>query len=92
VTERAQIVEFIFKDEAFKFETLRAAGFAGDAGADIGEVIATTSRISEGDEEGWTSEWRATAERIAKRGETWRPSSAEDDMNALIAAQKALAR
>ena len=29
---------------------------------------------------------------LAKRGETWRPSSAEDDMNALIAAQKALAR
>lgn len=42
-------MEFIFKDEAFKFETLRAAGFAGDAGADIGEVIATTSRIVEGD-------------------------------------------
>ena len=69
MAERAQFVEFVFKDEAFKFETLRAAGFAGDAGADIGEVIATTSRISEGDEEGWTSEWRATAERIAKRGE-----------------------
>ena len=62
-------MEFIFKDEAFKFETLRAAGFAGDAGADIGEVIATTSRICEGDEEGWTNEWRATAERIAERGE-----------------------
>jgi hypothetical protein len=45
-------VEFIFKDEAFKFETLRAAGFAGDAGADIGEVIATTSQIAEGDEQG----------------------------------------
>jgi pimeloyl-ACP methyl ester carboxylesterase len=70
VTGRAQIVEFIFKDEAFKFETLRAAGFAGDAGADIGEVIATTSRISGGDEEGWTNEWRATAERTAERGET----------------------
>jgi hypothetical protein len=62
-------MEFIFKDEAFMFETLRAAGFAGDAGADIGEVIATTSRISEGDEEGWTNEWRATAERTAERGE-----------------------
>jgi hypothetical protein len=70
VAERAQAMEFIFKDEAFKFETLRAAGFAGDAGADIGEVIATTSRISEGDEEGWTNEWRATAERTAERGET----------------------
>jgi hypothetical protein len=31
-------VEFIFKDEAFKFETLRAAGFARDAGADIGKA------------------------------------------------------
>src|ERR1035441_1828080 len=63
-------MEFIFKDEAFKFETLRAAGFAGDAGADIGEVIATTSQIVEGDEQGWTNAWRATAERIAERGET----------------------
>jgi pimeloyl-ACP methyl ester carboxylesterase len=62
-------VEFIFKDEAFKFETLRAAGFAGDAGADIGEVIATTSQIAEGDEQGWTDAWRATAERTAERGE-----------------------
>ena len=29
---------------------------------------------------------------FAKRGEAWRPSNAEDDMNALIAAQKALAQ
>jgi hypothetical protein len=29
---------------------------------------------------------------FAKRGETWRPSSAEDDMNALIAAKEALAQ
>ncbi len=61
--------EFIFKDEAFKFETLRAAGFAGDAGADIGEVIVTTAQIPEGDEDAWTVAWRSTAERIAERGE-----------------------
>ena len=29
---------------------------------------------------------------FAKRGEAWRPSNAEDDMNALIAAEKALAQ
>jgi len=29
---------------------------------------------------------------FAKRGEAWRPSNAEGDMNALIAAEKALAR
>src|ERR1700722_16796557 len=62
-------MDFIFKDEAFKFETLRAAGFAGDAGADIGEVIVTTAQIPEGDEDAWTAAWRSTAERIAERGE-----------------------
>jgi pimeloyl-ACP methyl ester carboxylesterase len=63
------MMEFIFKDEAFKFETLRAAGFTVDAGADIGEVIVTTARIPEGDEDAWTAAWRTTAERIAKRGQ-----------------------
>jgi hypothetical protein len=29
---------------------------------------------------------------FAKRGEAWRPSNAQDDMNALIAAEKALAQ
>jgi hypothetical protein len=62
-------MDFIFKDEAFKFETLRAAGFAGDAGADIGEVIVTTAQIPEGDEDAWTAAWRSTAERVAERGE-----------------------
>lgn len=64
------VVEFIFNDEAFKFETLRAAEFAGDAGADVGAdvgaVIATTSQIAEGDEQGWTNAWRATADRTAE--------------------------
>jgi pimeloyl-ACP methyl ester carboxylesterase len=62
-------MKFIFKDEAFKFETLRAAGFTVDAGADIGEVIVTTARIPEGDEDAWTAAWRTTAERTAKRGQ-----------------------
>lgn len=62
-------MEFIFKDEAFKFETLRAAGFAADSGADIGEVIVTTAQIPEGDEDAWTAAWKATAERTAQRAE-----------------------
>ncbi|OBB93654.1 alpha/beta fold hydrolase [Mycolicibacterium peregrinum] len=62
-------MEFIFKDDAFKFETLRAAGFAPDAGADIGEVVATTALIPEGDEEAWTRAWTSLADRIAMRGE-----------------------
>jgi hypothetical protein len=39
-----------------------------------------------------TAHGAGRAIEFPKRGETWRPSSAEDDMNALIAAQKALAR
>lgn len=62
-------MEFIFTDEAFKFETLRAAGFAADAGSDIGEVVVTTAQIPEGDEDAWTAAWKATAERTAQRGE-----------------------
>ncbi|MET0455218.1 MAG: alpha/beta fold hydrolase [Mycobacterium sp.] len=79
-------MDFIFKDRAFKFETLRAAGFAGDAGADIGEVVATTARIPDGDEDAWTSSWRATAVRTARRGEE---SLAADD---LVSAREAFLR
>jgi dienelactone hydrolase len=62
-------MRFIFEDEAFEFEALHVAGLAGDAGADIGEVLATTAQIGEGDEDGWAAAWRATAERTARRGE-----------------------
>lgn len=57
-------MESISTDEAFKFETLRTVGFAGDAG----EAIATTAQIPEGDEDAWTRAWQATAERTAARG------------------------
>ncbi|HYO03888.1 MAG TPA: hypothetical protein VET27_19285, partial [Mycobacterium sp.] len=62
-------VQFTVQDEAFAFEALRAAGFAGDGGADIGEVLATTARIPDGHEDAWTAAWRTTAVRIARRGE-----------------------
>ncbi len=39
-----------------------------------------------------TAHGAGRAIEFAKRGETWRPSNAEDDMNALIAAEKALAQ
>ncbi|MFJ9458361.1 alpha/beta hydrolase family protein [Kitasatospora sp. NPDC101447] len=57
-------MRFLFEDESFSFETLRAAGFANDGGADLGEVVATASRIGEGDEAAWLREWTATAERV----------------------------
>ena len=61
-------MEFLFKDTSFKFETLRAAGFAVDNGADLSEVLLTAAAIPEGDEEAWMREWKATADRIYERG------------------------
>ncbi|MFF2515906.1 alpha/beta fold hydrolase [Streptomyces sp. NPDC058086] len=57
-------MRFLYEDESFSFETLRAAGFANYGGADLGEVVATVRNIGEGDEEAWLREWKATAERV----------------------------
>jgi pimeloyl-ACP methyl ester carboxylesterase len=54
----------MFKDQAFSFELLRAAGYAPYGGADIGECLATAGRIREGDLESWHAEWRTTADRV----------------------------
>ncbi|GAA3047071.1 alpha/beta fold hydrolase [Kitasatospora albolonga] len=62
-------MKFLFENESFSFETLRAAGFAGDGGADLGEVVATAGRIAEGDEDAWLREWTATAERVHGTGD-----------------------
>ncbi|MCZ0975280.1 alpha/beta fold hydrolase [Streptomyces albulus] len=65
-------MKFLFDDESFSFETLRAAGFANYGGADLGEVIVTARAIKEGDEQSWHHEWKATAERVRAIGEASR--------------------
>jgi pimeloyl-ACP methyl ester carboxylesterase len=57
-------MRFLFDDESFSFETLRAAGFANYGGADLGEIIVTAQAITDGDEHGWHRAWTATAERV----------------------------
>jgi pimeloyl-ACP methyl ester carboxylesterase len=61
-------MKFLFEDESFSFETLRAAGFANYGGADLGEILVTARRIPEGDEVAWHREWKATAERVEALG------------------------
>jgi pimeloyl-ACP methyl ester carboxylesterase len=61
-------MKFLFDDESFSFEALRAACFANYGGADIGEVIATAGAIAEGDEVAWHREWKATAQRVDALG------------------------
>jgi len=58
-----------FKDQAFSFELLRAASYAGYQGAEIGECLATASNIKEGDFNSWFKEWEKTAKRVEGIGE-----------------------
>ncbi|MEV4448033.1 alpha/beta hydrolase family protein [Streptomyces mirabilis] len=62
-------MKFLFDNESFSFETLRAAGFANYGGADLGEIITTAQKITEGDEASWHRAWKATAERVQAIGE-----------------------
>ena len=62
-------MRFLFDDESFSFETLRAAGFALYGGADLGEVLVTAAAITGGDEASWHRAWKATAERLRVTGE-----------------------
>jgi alpha-beta hydrolase superfamily lysophospholipase len=57
-------MKFLFDDEAFSYEALRAAGYAAAGGADLGEVLVTCAAIPDGDEEAWCREWGALAERV----------------------------
>jgi pimeloyl-ACP methyl ester carboxylesterase len=61
-------MKFLYDDESFSFEALRAAGYAAYAGADLGEVLVTCRQIPEGDEDAWSAQWAATAARIERIG------------------------
>ena len=58
--------QLLFHDDPqFWFETLRVFGHASYGGADFGEVVATSARITPGDYDSWHDAWLATAERVA---------------------------
>ena len=61
-------MKFLFDDEMFSFETLRAAGHGAYGGADLGEVLVTARGIPGGDEAAWQRQWTASAERVEDLG------------------------
>ncbi|MGO4424094.1 alpha/beta hydrolase family protein, partial [Streptomyces sp. MCAF7] len=61
-------MKFLYDDESFSFEALRAAGYAAYGGADLGEVLVTCRQIPEVDEAAWSVRWAATAARIERIG------------------------
>ena len=63
-------MRFLFDDESFSFEALRAAGYATYGGAELGEVLVTCRDIPEGDEQAWSAKWAATAARVEEIGRT----------------------
>jgi pimeloyl-ACP methyl ester carboxylesterase len=52
------------KDDLFIAQALRALGYAPYGGADIGECIVTTERITSVDLDLWFEEWMSTATRL----------------------------
>jgi pimeloyl-ACP methyl ester carboxylesterase len=65
----ADCPELVFRDPEFAFELRRtmSAIYAGEA--DLGECLATASRIKDGDFESWYREWYATAEHFRRVGD-----------------------
>lgn len=61
-------MKFLYDDESFSFEALRAAGYAPYGGAELGEVLVTCRAIPEGDEVAWSTQWAATAARVERIG------------------------
>lgn len=49
---------------SFAYELLRAMSYQQTGGAEVGECLATASRIADGDYESWTRAWAQTAERV----------------------------
>ncbi len=54
----------------FTYELLRAMSYQQTGGAELGECLATASRIQDGDLESWTRAWAQTAERVAAQAAT----------------------
>ncbi|WP_231476614.1 hypothetical protein [Methanoculleus sp. MH98A] len=59
----------MFTDREFAFEFQRTLGASYSGEADIGECLATASRIKEGDFESWYCEWKKTADNFRAAGD-----------------------
>lgn len=61
--------ELIFNDPEFAFEIRRTLSGVLTGEADVGEVLYTASRITDGDIESWYEEWYATAQHFESAGD-----------------------
>jgi Esterase FrsA-like len=56
-------------DESFAFEFVRNLGFMYYGGSDLGEMVATAAKITEGDFESWFTEWDKLGRRVLGRAD-----------------------
>jgi hypothetical protein len=67
----------VFQDREFQFAFEGALGASYRQAADVGEMLATAGRITDGDADSWLHEWTATAGAVwvsavrARRGGHW---------------------
>ncbi|MFI1769376.1 alpha/beta hydrolase [Streptomyces sp. NPDC020800] len=67
------------EESPFWFET-RNLGLAAYGDSDVGEVIATASRVPSGDYDGWHDAWLSTAQRLETEARAAHPVSARDGL------------
>ncbi|WP_037913523.1 hypothetical protein [Actinacidiphila yeochonensis] len=73
--------QLVFQDDPqFWFETPRNPGLAVYGGSDVGEVVATASRVTSGDYDGWHDAWLSTAERLEAEARASHPVSERDGL------------
>jgi len=58
----------VFEDDDFQFGLENALGAVYRRAADVGEVLATAARITDGDPDSWVLEWTATAGAVWAAG------------------------
>ena len=58
-----------FADAEFDYEARIVLGAAASGIGDVGFVLATLDRITDGDRQSWFDAWTATAADLAARGE-----------------------
>jgi hypothetical protein len=58
-----------FEDDGFEFQALVALGSTAFRMAEVGEVMATVSRVKDRDSQSWFDAWMATADRVETVGD-----------------------
>lgn len=57
-------------DQAFRYEALRALGYAATGGADINEILVSLGGVKAGDTEAWYGAWSGLAQRTEAASST----------------------